>query len=325
VETKNPTKRILIVGAGEAGRRLAEALENQPGQNCEVVGFVEDELGIVNGSKKRVLGRRDELLDLVERFNIDEVIVAYAPSWQDQVIKKLFGNGHSDIKVRVIPSMYELLITKPVGAAVDDVPLVDLTLPNLSRWYALLKRGFDIVFSIIALIAAVPILLAAAAAIKLTSRGPVLFRQERVGLNGTTFQVLKLRTMVQDAEKNTGPVLSSGRDDERVTPVGRILRATRIDEIPQFVNVLLGHMSVVGPRPERPCFVEEYRKRIPYYDLRHRVRPGITGLAQVNGYYLTCVYVKLKYDLMYLRNISLWLDLKILLKTAIVVLRSKGS
>ncbi len=116
-------------------------MENQPGQNCEVVGFVEDELGIVNGSKERVLGRRDELLDLVERFNIDEVIVAYAPSWQDQVIKKLFGNGHSDIKVRVIPSMYELLITKPVGAAVDDVPLVDLTLPNLSRWYALFEAG----------------------------------------------------------------------------------------------------------------------------------------------------------------------------------------
>lgn len=318
-------KRVLIVGAGEVGRSLAEAIENQPGSNCEVVGFIEDDMTIVNGSKGRILGARQDLFDVIERYQVDEVIVAYAPTWQESVLRQLMSDGHRDLQVRVVPSMYELMITKPVGAAVDDVPLVDLSFPEPKLWFRLAKRAFDIVFSLAALITAAPILLLAAIAIKLTSPGPVLFVQDRVGYAGRVFKLYKLRTMVIDAERSTGPVLSSGRGDERVTRIGRLLRLTRIDEIPQFINVLQGHMSVVGPRPERPCFVQAYRAQIPAYDERHRVKPGITGLAQVNGYYLTCVYVKLRYDLMYVRNQSLWLDAKILLSTVKALLRSGGS
>ena len=318
-------KRVLIVGAGEAGRSLAEAIENQPGSNCHVVGFIEDDMTIVNGSKGRILGGRQDLFDVIEHHQVDEVIVAYAPTWQESILRQLMSNGQRDLHVRVVPSMYELMMTKPVGAAVDDVPLVDLSFPEPGVWFRLSKRAFDILFSLTALLASAPILLLAALAIKLTSRGPVLFVQDRVGLAGRTFKLYKLRTMVLDAERGTGPVLSSGRDDERVTRIGRLLRLTRIDEIPQFMNVLQGHMSVVGPRPERPCFVDIYRTQIPAYDERHRVKPGITGLAQVNGYYLTCVYVKLRYDLMYVRNQSLWLDAKILLLTIRALLRSGGS
>lgn len=320
-----PFRRILIVGAGQAGRRLAEALESQPDSGCQVVGFIEDDMAIVNGSKERVLGGRQDLFDVIDCHQVDEVIVAYAPTWQESVLRQLMRNGHRDLHVRIMPSMYELMFAKPVGAAVDDVPLLDLSFPQPNALFRLAKRAFDVLFSILALAVSAPILLAAAVAIKLTSRGPVLFVQDRVGLNGRVFRLYKLRTMVQDAEADTGPVLSNGRDDDRVTRVGRLLRLARIDEIPQFINVLQGHMSVVGPRPERPCFVEMYRAQIPGYDDRHRVKPGITGLAQVNGYYLTCVYVKLRYDLMYVRNQSLWLDAKILLLTIRALLRSGGS
>jgi exopolysaccharide biosynthesis polyprenyl glycosylphosphotransferase len=187
------------------------------------------------------------------------------------------------------------------------------------------KRGFDIFVSLLILLVTLPLSLLVVLGIQLTSPGPVLFRQERVGRNGRLFHCLKFRTMVSDAEAKTGPVLSSGKEDPRVTPFGRLLRKTRMDEIPQFLNVLLGHMSVVGPRPERTCFVEDFRRTVTAYDERHKVRPGITGLAQVHGYYLTDVHTKLRYDLMYVYNQSLLLDTKVLLQTLREMVTGGGS
>jgi lipopolysaccharide/colanic/teichoic acid biosynthesis glycosyltransferase len=169
-------------------------------------------------------------------------------------------------------------------------------------------------FSLAALIATAPAVAVAALAVKLTSPGPVLYCQERVGRAGRRFTIYKLRTMVAGAEAETGPILAQRRDP-RITWVGRVLRATKLDEVPQFFNVLRGDMSVIGPRPERPCFVEEYCRRIPAYPERHRVRPGISGLAQVHGGYRTHVYVKLRYDLIYVSRQSFWLDLEILART----------
>ena len=161
----------------------------------------------------------------------------------------------------------------------------------------------------------------AALAIRLTSPGPALYRQERVGCGGRLFVIYKLRTMIEGAENETGPILAR-RDDPRSTMLGRILRVSKLDEWPQFYNVLRGDMSVVGPRPERPCFVGVFRRHIPAYSQRHTVRPGITGLAQVKGGYRTNVYVKLRYDLIYIHRQSLWLDLWILARTPLTILES---
>ena len=166
-----------------------------------------------------------------------------------------------------------------------------------------------------------PVAALAAVAIRLTSPGPALYRQERVGCGGRLFVIYKLRTMIEGAENETGPILAR-RDDPRSTMLGRILRVSKLDEWPQFYNVLRGDMSVVGPRPERPCFVGVFRRHIPAYSQRHTVRPGITGLAQVKGGYRTNVYVKLRYDLIYLQRQSLWLDLWILARTPLTILES---
>lgn len=205
-----------------------------------------------------------------------------------------------------------------LGQRGDD-PLVHISVCSHSRWQAALKRLLDLVLSVIALAVAFPVIAAAALAIKVTSPGSAFYAQTRVGLGGKEFRIIKLRTMVQDAESQTGPVLASS-DDARVTRVGRILRATRIDELPQLLNVIAGHMSIVGPRPERPHFVDRFRDTIPGYDLRHCVRPGITGFAQIRGRYATDARSKLVYDLWYIQNYSLFLDAYVLLHTIRTVL-----
>jgi exopolysaccharide biosynthesis polyprenyl glycosylphosphotransferase len=207
---------------------------------------------------------------------------------------------------------------------VQDIPLVRLTGNGRSRLFMALKRTFDVLFSVSMLVLCAPVLALAAAAVKLTSRGTAFYCQERVGKGGRTFRIHKLRTMVRDAERATGPVLAH-EYDRRITAIGRLLRKTRIDEIPQFWNVLRGDMSVVGPRPERPEFAEEFALRIPGYAQRLNVRPGITGLAQVYGDYLTSVYHKLRYDWIYMHRMSFWQEVRILLMTVVVVLTRAGT
>lgn len=316
-------RRVLIVGAGENGRILAQQLQSLPG--FVVVGFVEDDPCVGECVADKILGGHDDVFRIIDEMHIDEVVVAYAPSWQQRVAESLV-NGRSHLRVKVVPTLYETMIAKPQFKTVDDVPLIHLTAPQgLTLVSRFVKRTFDIVASLIIMILLLPVISAAALAIKLTSSGPILFRQERVGYNGRLFDCMKFRTMVVDAEARTGPVLSSGKADDRVTPVGRFLRKSRVDEIPQFLNVLLGQMSIVGPRPERTVFVEQFRKDITGYDERHKVRPGITGLAQVHGYYLTDVHTKLRYDLMYVYNQSLLLDIKILCQTVREMVVGSGS
>jgi len=183
------------------------------------------------------------------------------------------------------------------------------------------KRAFDVAFSLAALLIAAPAVASAALAIRLTSRGPVLYRQERVGWNGRVFTIYKLRTMIDDAESATGPTLACP-GDPRITRLGRFLRATKLDEVPQFYNVLRGDMSVIGPRPERPCFVAAFSRSAPEYLHRHAVRPGITGLAQVHGGYRTPFDEKLQYDLAYIAGWTPWLDAWILMRTIRAVLQN---
>lgn len=319
----NRLRRILIVGAGEAGRLLADQFAMRPGH--KVVGFIEDDPSIAGSMAGSVLGSHADVMRIVDEYAVDEVVVAYAPSWQQRVAESLV-NGHGHLRVKVMPTLYETMIAKPTFNTVHDVPLIQLHAPTGLTWPSrIVKRIADFFLSLLILLVSVPLCLVVAVAIKATSRGPVLIVQDRVGRNNRVFKCLKFRTMVKDAEAITGPVLSPGKEDLRVTPLGRVLRKTRVDEIPQFLNVLFGHMSIVGPRPERTAFVERFCREVTGYDERHKVRPGITGLAQVNGYYLTDVHTKLRYDLMYVYNQSLWLDVKILFQTLKEMLLGAGS
>jgi len=316
-------RRVLIVGAGEAGRILANQLSLKP--DTKVVGFIEDDPGIAGSAAPNVLGGHEDVLRIVDEHAVDEVIVAYAPSWQQRVAESLV-NGHSHLRVKVVPTLYETMIAKPSFNTVHDVPLIHLqALTGLSWPSRIVKRVTDALLSLLVLLVAAPLCALVSLAIKLTSPGPILIVQERVGRNGRAFKCLKFRTMVANAEAGTGPVLSTGKEDPRVTPLGRLLRKTRVDELPQFLNVLMGHMSIVGPRPERTEFVERFCREVTGYDERHKVRPGITGLAQVHGYYLTDVHTKLRYDLMYVYNQSLLLDVKVLFQTLKEMLTGAGS
>ncbi len=223
-------------------------------------------------------------------------------------------------EVLVVPNLSELTLFGAEAREVDDLLIFGIQPYRLNPAEELLKRTFDLVVSAALLLVASPILLAVSLIIRITSPGPVFYRQERIGRGGRAFHVVKFRTMRVDAEKHSGPVLAS-RDDPRVTEFGRLLRSLRIDELPQLWNVLRGEMSLVGPRPERPYFVQRFEKELPAYELRHALKPGITGLAQVMGRYNTTAESKLHFDLLYIYNYSLLLDLKILLQTVQVVLQ----
>lgn len=221
--------------------------------------------------------------------------------------------------VYLIPDLYEILLHKAIFQKVDDVPVFCLEGLQLTAGKALVKRTFDLCVSAVGLVFLALLLPFIALAIQINSPGPIFYYQERIGQWGKPFKIIKFRTMIPDAEKMTGPVLAA-ENDPRVTRVGKILRATRLDELPQLVNVIKGDMSFVGPRPERQVFIEQFNEVLPYYKYRLTVKPGITGLAQVLGKYDTDVADKLRYDLMYIRNYSIWLDLQLIFQTLRVVL-----
>jgi len=266
-----------------------------------------------------VLGGASEVFEVARRMDVDEVIVASVPGWLERLAEGISANGNGHPKIRLVPSIYDTMVCYPKLARVNDLPLMTLN-SDRPLWARFVKRLFDFVFASVALVVTAPILAVAALLMKVSSRGPALYRQTRVGENGKEFILFKLRTMVADAEADTGPVLS-GPSDGRVTTVGRALRRLKIDEMPQFWNVLRGEMSVVGPRPERRCFVEQFSRSIPGYNARHQVRPGITGLAQIYGGYKTDPDTKLKYDLLYVYGGSLLADLRILALTIPAVVR----
>ncbi|GGH32227.1 sugar transferase [Paenibacillus segetis] len=234
--------------------------------------------------------------------------------------------GQRNIEVLMIPDFYELYLMKAELQQIDDLMVYSMMPPELTLWERFAKRGIDLVISILLLIITSPVLLLMLIVIPATSSGKALFVQERVGLHEKIFKVLKFRSMVDNAEKSTGPILASATDS-RITRLGKFIRATRIDELPQLLNVIRGDMSLVGPRPEREFFVAQFKEELPHYTYRLMVKPGVTGLAQVMANYTTSPSDKLRYDMMYIKNYSPLLDLKILFQTILVVLQrdqSKG-
>jgi exopolysaccharide biosynthesis polyprenyl glycosylphosphotransferase len=268
------------------------------------------------------LGTLDDLPRLLGEHGVDEVVLLSPLSWRDQLVDRLLRDGHRP-RVSVVPSIYDLLVGRISSGKIHDVPLIEVVKnPRDDLAYLVKRLGDFLIAGTLALVTA-PLVLVAALAIKLGSPGPVFYRQRRVGQASAEFVIWKLRTMTHGAEEGSGPVLASARD-ARVTPVGRVLRAARIDELPQLWNVLNGTMSLIGPRPERPEFVRRYAEEIPGYLERFQVKPGLTGLAQVNGEYHTSAAYKLKYDLAYIYNYSLVLDLKIMAETVKVIVTRRG-
>ena len=224
----------------------------------------------------------------------------------------------------IVPTMYEMACKNTSLIIADDIPMQRITRLLLTAEQKILKRMLDIAVSIPAIVILLPLMAVTVIAIKADSKGPVIYSQERVGQYGKNFKVYKFRSMRQDAEAQSGPVLAK-EGDSRITKVGRFIRATRIDELPQLFNVLKGEMSIVGPRPERPFFVEQFIKEKPEYAYRHNVKPGITGLAQIAGKYNTTAYDKLVYDLIYIQNVSVMYDLTLMLQTLKVLITKEST
>ena len=324
--------RILLIGTARDVRMFLTSLTDlRPFPSPAVVGAIgleesachtPEEVGIP------WLGRMDHLPRILEQIEVDEVILLSSTSWKDTLVDRLLNlpTGHlasERPRVLVVPSVYDILVGRVSSVRLHDVPLVEVLKNPREEMAFLLKSVSDRFVAGVLLVLCVPLVCVAAGLVKLSSSGPMLYRQRRVGRHGKEFTLYKLRTMVHEAEARTGPVLARS-DDNRVTPVGRLLRATRIDEIPQLLNVLNGSMSLVGPRPERPEFVAGFQQTIPGYAERLQVKPGLTGLAQVNGGYHTTPEYKLKYDLAYIYNYSLWLDVRVLTETVKVILTKRG-
>jgi exopolysaccharide biosynthesis polyprenyl glycosylphosphotransferase len=321
-----PRRRVLVVGTNATAAEVVEAIRGQQWLGLEVVGIA---VSSSNGTRASalegipVLGRREELPLLCDRHAIDEVIIASDPSWQDELLDAFSRAPRVRARVSVVPSPFEILIGRRETLRLHDIPLIDVLEDVPGGPGSVPKRVFDVACAAVLLVLAAPVMGLVALAVRLSSRGPVIFRQTRVGREGGPFTILKFRTMHEEAEVATGPVLATP-NDPRVTLLGRLLRATRLDELPQLWNVLRGDMSFVGPRPERPEFVHDYQRDIQGYTERFKVRPGLTGYAQVNGEYHTSASTKLKYDLAYIHNRSLWLDLRILSETMKVMLTRRG-
>ncbi|MEO0249469.1 MAG: sugar transferase [candidate division WOR-3 bacterium] len=320
---------ILIIGAGRSGRAIYSLL-NKEDSPYRPIGFVDDDpskQGTSVGSVP-VLGTTDQLVRIANRQNVNIAVLAITHDRPQVLIDRVIQARLKGLTIPDMPALYEELTGAiPVEHLRNDWLFFADGFALLSKQYVQrVKRIIDFVSSTFILVISLPVILLTAAAIKLESRGPVFFRQERVGKDGVVFKVFKFRSMKEGAEAD-GAVWAA-ENDPRVTRVGRVIRVLRIDEMPQIINVFRGEMSLVGPRPERPEFVKELETHIPFYGIRHSVRPGITGWAQVNYGYGASVedaLKKLEYDLFYIKNMSILLDIRILLKTIGVVLFGQGA
>ena len=312
-------KRLLVVGAGDLGLRLVRTIQGHPGYGYKVVGLLDDH--IENGYFKKdygvnVLGRIRELPDLVEHHDVDKVIVALPVRAYDKIRRIVQRCEKEGIEVDIVPDFLQLIRPKARIRDFDGLPLVSVrSLPTESWAYSVAKRAFDIAFSLLALILGAPLFVIVALLVRFSSPGPVFFVQERIGARRKLFKMHKFRTM-RVAAKDESDATWTTPDDKRRTWVGTFLRKTSLDELPQFWNVLRGDMSIVGPRPERPFFARQFKDEVPSYMVRHQVKTGITGWAQVNGWRGdTSIKKRLEFDLYYLENWSFSFDLKIIFMT----------
>ena len=314
--------RLMIVGTGETARLVAQKIRGSAYLGYHMLGFVSeagpDAEAPVRVFGQPVLGSIAELPELIDRHLPDEIIIALPPMSDAEILNVINVCQRDRLSLKVFPDVYDIMAA---GVTIDDLgglPLMSVRDSAARSWRAAAKRMTDVVIGSLILIALSPVLLLVAILVRLDSPGPVFFVQERMGLDGRLFPMLKYRSMRIDAEAR-GPGWTV-KDDPRITRLGKFIRKYSIDEFPQFINVLLGDMSLVGPRPEQPAFVEQFRKSIPRYMERHHEKAGLTGWAQVNGLRGdTSIEERTKYDLWYIENWSIWLDFKIMIRTAFKV------
>lgn len=324
-------RKIAIIGLTESGLELHKqiALHQELGLKC--IGFFEDrndDRSLEPPKECRLIGQIQDAITMAQNNEIDKLYICLPLLAEKRIAEIIQSLGDSTVDVLLVPDfLLKNLMHANVGSVgnVDTISVFESPFSGVKDFY---KRTFDILFSLVTLILIAPVLAIIAIAVKQTSPGPIIFAQDRYGLDGKKIRVFKFRSMtVMD---NGSSVQQATRNDIRLTPIGGFLRRTSLDELPQFVNVLLGEMSVVGPRPHAVAHNEEYRKRIDYYMLRHKVRPGITGLAQINGWRgetdtIEKMEKRIEYDLAYIRNWSLWMDIQIIFQTIFKVFKHKNA
>jgi Undecaprenyl-phosphate glucose phosphotransferase len=311
-------RHVLVAGSGQLAEEVIDRLRSRPEVGLRIVGVLSAEVPRRDRELRGVpvLGDYASVKHVLRGVAVDEVVVAL-PSGEWAELEKLMAELDDElVSIRLVPDLLQLKTLCSSVEELDGLPLINLRQGPLVGWAAVQKRVFDVLVSGAALFCLAPLLGAIALAVRLTSGRGVLYAQERVGLDGRVFRMLKFRTMAPDAEQATGPVWASP-DDQRRTRLGSLLRRTSLDELPQLWNVLRGDMSLVGPRPERPVFIEQFRCEIPGYMLRHKIKAGVTGWAQIHGWRGdTSLHERIEHDLYYIQNWSLALDVRILVATA---------
>jgi len=317
-------RRILIIGSGDLAKRSALKFFEHREFGLNVIGCLTDH-GTSDNMNIPVLGSYDELHKIILQKSVDIVFFALQAN-EEKLIRSLIERiDNISVDIKVALDIDGLFLMKNGVSEIDGIPIITLRGKSQVVFKKCVKRLFDIIFAVVVILLVTPFSFLVAILIKISSSGPVFYIQERVSLNGKKFRLIKFRTMKENAEAHTGPVWTS-EDDPRRTAIGVWLRKTGMDELPQFLNVLKGEMSIVGPRPERPEFIEEFRKIHPYYMFRQSVVAGITGLAQIHGLRgNTPLEERLKYDLEYLNHWSLRLDIKIILMTVLEIFKGKGT
>ena len=320
--------QVLVLGCTEAGKNIAEALKKAPDVGQRVVGFVDERFQVMDHQfcGVPVLGKYSDLPTLVKKHHISGIIIAHDSTSPQEIMRVLVWVCELPLHIYIVPELYPAVNGRFKGNLVHGFELQELFAFSMPPWQVQVKRFLDVLIGGILGVCTLPIALIAALAIKLEDHGPIFYSQERIGLYGKPFTVYKFRTMRTDAEKFGAQWAT--KDDPRITKVGKFLRKTRIDELPQIICVLKGDMSMVGPRPERAVFIGKLREQIPFYISRLKMKPGLTGWAQVRHHYDTSiedVQIKLQYDMYYYENMSLLLDFQILVRTIYVVLTGKGA
>ncbi len=319
-------KRSALIGSGRTAKHILEYVNQHPEYGYRIDCLVSIE-GLAEsgwrGSKSILcerLGSVSGLSGAIDKHRLDALFIVLPHELQPRVIEIVNSTEHRPVELKFVPDIIDVISSSTRVSQLGEMPVIGLRELPLTAWDIIIKSTFDFIFALMGIIAISPLLLAVAALVKLTSPGPLIYAQERVGFDGRVFRMFKFRSMRVDAERETGPVWAKEGDDRR-TPIGAFLRKYSLDELPQLFNVLRGEMSLVGPRPERPFFVKQFEQRIPGYAARHRMKSGITGWAQVNGLRGdTSIEKRTTFDIYYIQNWSLLLDLKILIRTALQVI-----
>ncbi len=319
----------IIVGSDAKALQVYNSLQQKlPAPGNFLIGYVkvEDNSEDLLGEHLTYLGTIAQLPDIVSQNHIEELIVTLHNGQRKHIDSLIvLARDHGNISLRIAPQQQDVLLGTVKTSSVMYEPLIDITPEYLPTWQRILKRGFDIVFSLIALILLLPLYIFLAIGVKKSSPGPIFYRQERIGYHGKPFHIIKFRSMKDNAE-TSGPMLSS-KSDDRITPFGKFMRQYRLDETPQFYNVLIGDMSLVGPRPERQYYIDQITERVPYYPLLLGIKPGITSWGQVKFGYAENVdemIERLRWDILYIENMSIEMDIKILIYTVMIVLKKEG-